>query len=217
MTLLSTNLMQVYSLAYSPKGKWLASGSSDMVLRIWNADTGQRSQELSGHNGTIPALAFDPEGKFLASGDATGVLVGKIWKPTAIGPPRARRNCPRWASVLVFTDTSSDCRRPCSTAALPSGISMENCSGPSPGTTARSTRWRFIPMAGWPARCSEGVCRLFNFETAQRTWSSPPAAHSSPSAPMARRWPPAAPPARRCGHLERLRAGAVPRRGTQAR
>jgi len=56
------------SLAFSPDGKMLATGSSDHEIRLWNLSTGEKLKTLSGHTGDVSALAYSPDGKSLASG-----------------------------------------------------------------------------------------------------------------------------------------------------
>ncbi len=40
----------VWSVAYSPDGKNIASGSLDKTIKVWNAQTGQCVSTLSGHS-----------------------------------------------------------------------------------------------------------------------------------------------------------------------
>ena len=45
----------VSSIAYSPDGSTLASGSSDSTIRLWNANTGETIRTLTGHTSTVVA------------------------------------------------------------------------------------------------------------------------------------------------------------------
>ena len=56
----------VYSVAFSPDGSRLASGSDDQTVRVWNIATGQVEQTLEGHSATVWSVAFSPDGSRLA-------------------------------------------------------------------------------------------------------------------------------------------------------
>jgi WD40 repeat protein/energy-coupling factor transporter ATP-binding protein EcfA2/Tfp pilus assembly protein PilN len=59
----------VESVAFSPDGKTLASGSYDKTVRLWEVATRQPlGQPLVGHSDSVSSLAFSPDGKTLASG-----------------------------------------------------------------------------------------------------------------------------------------------------
>jgi WD40 repeat protein len=60
--------MFVYSVAFSPDGKHIVSGSWDKTVRIWNAKAGNLEAELKGHTGYVNSVAFSPDGKHIVSG-----------------------------------------------------------------------------------------------------------------------------------------------------
>ncbi|CAG8145799.1 unnamed protein product [Penicillium olsonii] len=61
----------VTSLAFSPKGVLLASGSHDQSVRLWNPITGALYHTLGNHPMGVDALAFSPSGRLLASGSGS--------------------------------------------------------------------------------------------------------------------------------------------------
>jgi len=67
----------IYSIALSPDGKVLASGSYDQKIKLWDLATGRELKTLSGHNGCVYDLAFRPDGKILASASADRTV--KLW------------------------------------------------------------------------------------------------------------------------------------------
>lgn len=67
----------LYSLAVSPNGRILATGSYDRTIQLWDTTTGAKLRTLAGHNGPINRLAFHPRGTILAS--ASGDRTVKLW------------------------------------------------------------------------------------------------------------------------------------------
>ncbi len=67
----------VRSIAFSPDGVLLASGSRDGEIRIWEAGTGQFLREMKGHHDGPEALAFTPDSTRLASGFTDGTI--RLW------------------------------------------------------------------------------------------------------------------------------------------
>jgi WD40 repeat protein len=67
------------ALAFTPDGKWLATGSDSQVIQIWDVATRQRIRQLRGHQGKIMRLAFTPDGRMLASADTDGDV--RLWNP----------------------------------------------------------------------------------------------------------------------------------------
>jgi WD40 repeat protein len=67
----------VTSVAFSPDGTLLASGSVDATVILFDAGAYQAiGQPLAGHAGAVSSIAFSPDGKRLASGgyDANVIL-----------------------------------------------------------------------------------------------------------------------------------------------
>lgn len=70
----------VQSLAFSPDGATLASGSHDHTIRLWDLQTGQCLKTLRGHTGCIQSLAFSSDGMTLASGSYDQTI--RLWNVT---------------------------------------------------------------------------------------------------------------------------------------
>jgi WD40 repeat protein/serine/threonine protein kinase len=67
-------------LAYSPDGKWLAAGTRDATVSLWNLTTSQE-HELPGYVGRIMTVAFGPLSDRLGA-SCNGARVGSILQPT---------------------------------------------------------------------------------------------------------------------------------------
>jgi WD40 repeat protein len=58
----------VISVALSPDGRRIVSGSDDNTLRVWDADSGQLIGALAGHTDKVTSVAFSPDGHLIVSG-----------------------------------------------------------------------------------------------------------------------------------------------------
>ena len=68
----------VFSVAYSPDGKYLLSGGRDAMLCVWDLENGfAKISSQPAHWYTINSIDFSPDGRFFASGSRDKTL--KIW------------------------------------------------------------------------------------------------------------------------------------------
>jgi WD40 repeat protein len=67
----------VHSVAFSPDGTRIVTGSWDWTARVWDARTGSLQRELKGHTGTVWSVAFSPDGTRIVTG--SGDWTAKVW------------------------------------------------------------------------------------------------------------------------------------------
>lgn len=65
---------RIHRVAYAPDGHTIATADQDMIIRIWDAETGLESKQLIGHTSVIRVLMFSPDGVLLASISVDGVV-----------------------------------------------------------------------------------------------------------------------------------------------
>ncbi|MDE0638627.1 MAG: hypothetical protein OXI43_22535 [Candidatus Poribacteria bacterium] len=68
----------VNSVAYSPDGKILASGSNDWTIRIWDVENRKHIKTLGRHTGKVNSVAFSQDGETIVSGGDDGIRVWNV-------------------------------------------------------------------------------------------------------------------------------------------
>ncbi|KIO05431.1 hypothetical protein M404DRAFT_141463, partial [Pisolithus tinctorius Marx 270] len=69
---------EVRSVAFSPDGRKIVSGSRDKTVRVWDAERGvQIGSPLEGHTGKVTSVAFSPDGKRIVSGSEDNTV--RVW------------------------------------------------------------------------------------------------------------------------------------------
>lgn len=67
----------VQSVAFSPDGRFILSGSSDATIILWETATGRMLRTITGQGAPVRAVAFSPDGRTALSGGGGGTL--KLW------------------------------------------------------------------------------------------------------------------------------------------
>ncbi len=99
---------EVNSIAFSPDGKWLASGSGGVFqgilqgeVRLWEVESGELKRT---HKALTTSVAFTPDGKFLAtggSGDTQGDV--RLWEVTTGNLRNTLFGHGSWVVALAFS------------------------------------------------------------------------------------------------------------------
>ena len=64
----------IWSIAFDRYGRYLATGSMDHSVKIWNAQTGELLRTLKEHDGAIHSIAFAPNGIYLATAGSDAII-----------------------------------------------------------------------------------------------------------------------------------------------
>ena len=67
----------VSSVAFSPDGKHILSGSYDGTIKLWDINTGREIRTFSSHTDAVASVAFSPDGRQILSGSFDQTI--KLW------------------------------------------------------------------------------------------------------------------------------------------
>src|SRR5262245_29345835 len=79
----------VYSVTFTPDGKYLATGSFDNTIKLWDVTSGKEAKTYGGPNGhqkMVMCVAISPDGQLLASGSIDNNL--KVWDIPLTAPSK---------------------------------------------------------------------------------------------------------------------------------
>ncbi|WP_348225580.1 WD40 repeat domain-containing protein [Trichocoleus sp. AS-A1] len=67
----------VWSVAFNPEAKTLATGSGDRTVQLWDVSSGECLKAFQGHTNGVWSVVFSPDGQILASAGQDEMI--KLW------------------------------------------------------------------------------------------------------------------------------------------
>ena len=67
----------VISVAFSPDGQSILSGSDDKTIKLWDKGSGKMLKSFEGHSNSVMSVAFSPDGQSILSGSCDKTI--KLW------------------------------------------------------------------------------------------------------------------------------------------
>jgi WD40 repeat protein len=67
----------VNSVAVTPDGKYVVSGSGDNTVRLWDLATGKEVRRFTGHESGVMSVAVTPDGRYVVSGSEDKTI--RLW------------------------------------------------------------------------------------------------------------------------------------------
>lgn len=106
----------VNTVAYSPDGKYVAFGSSDKTIRVYDGKESTELGVLSGHKGSVYQITFSPDSASLVSSSADKTLI--IWDMESMSQKKVLSNTTKevgdmmvgvtWCSDLIACNLDGD-------------------------------------------------------------------------------------------------------------
>ncbi len=91
----------VRSVAFSPDGTRIVSGSYDETLRLWDAVSGAHLNTLKGHSDLVRSVAFSPNATRIVSGSSDHTL--RLWDAASGAHLSTLKGHSGWVQSVAFS------------------------------------------------------------------------------------------------------------------
>ncbi|MBW4561527.1 MAG: hypothetical protein KME32_10310 [Mojavia pulchra JT2-VF2] len=94
----------IYTVALTPDGKYIISGSDDKTIKVWNWQTGEEVRTLAGHDDYVRAIVLTSDGKYIISGSHDTTI--KVWNWQIGEEVRTLTGHTGWVNAVALTPDS---------------------------------------------------------------------------------------------------------------
>jgi WD40 repeat protein len=101
VTTLTGHTDRVWSVAFSPDGRFIASGSADRTIRIWETHSGQCLQIFQNENYPVRGVTFSPDGTRLVSCSGKNDVL--VWDLASAQPLQTFRGHSDWLRAVAYS------------------------------------------------------------------------------------------------------------------
>ena len=112
-------------MVFSPDGRYVATGSFDTTLRLWDLQNNSRLPQFLGNSGIIVSVAYSPDGQYVLTADTSHTV--RLWNVARRKTVHTYIGHTNRVTCVAF---SADGRRLIS---ISGGVRICRCSRISPG------------------------------------------------------------------------------------
>jgi WD40 repeat protein len=91
----------IRSVAFSPNGLQIISGSRDNTVRVWDTVSGAHKHTLKGHTHDVNSVAFSPDGAQIISGSYDCTV--RVWDTVSGARKHTLKGHTNWISSVAFS------------------------------------------------------------------------------------------------------------------